>query len=293
IRLPPISITRPAGVLTVPFGVVEVCHAGVRRTATQSRSTVPPMLGSRTSWSPPRSSEISLASSTMATTGAPVRLAMSTVSPMWSAWPWVRKIASASTSSAFAAAFGLPVRNGSTRTVLPSCSRAKAECPRKRMFMVGSISLVEFSGQLQADGDAHEHPQARLLGQQRPDGELALARVVGAGHLGDLPFMGLAEPSAGVQRLVEDALEPRGGVGDDLLGVGEAVGIARQRLDGGVDLLGGETAFRHGIGDDTGVSTVALTSLSHGAGCGCKLPAAALHPLVAGLPAGSHSRGVG
>jgi selenide,water dikinase len=30
---------------------------------------------------------------------------------------------------------------------------------------------------------------------------------------------------------------------------------------------------------------VKLTSLSHGAGCGCKLPAAMLHPLVAGLPA--------
>ena len=28
----------------------------------------------------------------------------------------------------------------------------------------------------------------------------------------------------------------------------------------------------------------ALTSLSHGAGCGCKLPAAALRPLLAGLP---------
>ena len=30
---------------------------------------------------------------------------------------------------------------------------------------------------------------------------------------------------------------------------------------------------------------VALTSLSHGAGCGCKLPAAALLPIVRGLPA--------
>src|SRR6188472_735121 len=29
---------------------------------------------------------------------------------------------------------------------------------------------------------------------------------------------------------------------------------------------------------------VPLTSLSHGAGCGCKLPAAALRPIVAGLP---------
>jgi selenide,water dikinase len=35
--------------------------------------------------------------------------------------------------------------------------------------------------------------------------------------------------------------------------------------------------------DDTRVA-VPLTSLSHGAGCGCKLPAAALHPIVAGLP---------
>jgi selenide,water dikinase len=36
--------------------------------------------------------------------------------------------------------------------------------------------------------------------------------------------------------------------------------------------------------------TVALTSLSHGAGCGCKLPAAALRPLVAGLPRVSDPR---
>jgi selenide,water dikinase len=34
--------------------------------------------------------------------------------------------------------------------------------------------------------------------------------------------------------------------------------------------------------------TVALTSLSHGAGCGCKLPAADLHPIVAALPRGEH-----
>jgi selenide,water dikinase len=32
---------------------------------------------------------------------------------------------------------------------------------------------------------------------------------------------------------------------------------------------------------------VALTSLSHGAGCGCKLPAAAIGPLLAGIPRGA------
>ena len=36
--------------------------------------------------------------------------------------------------------------------------------------------------------------------------------------------------------------------------------------------------------------TIALTSLSHGAGCGCKLPAAALHPIVAGLPRATDPR---
>ena len=46
-RLSPISMTRPAGVLTVPLGVVDVCQAGVRRTQPQSNSTVPPRLGSR------------------------------------------------------------------------------------------------------------------------------------------------------------------------------------------------------------------------------------------------------
>jgi selenide,water dikinase len=33
---------------------------------------------------------------------------------------------------------------------------------------------------------------------------------------------------------------------------------------------------------------VPLTSLSHGAGCGCKLPAAAIGPLLAGVPAATH-----
>jgi selenide, water dikinase len=37
-------------------------------------------------------------------------------------------------------------------------------------------------------------------------------------------------------------------------------------------------------------TTVPLTSLSHGAGCGCKLPAAALLPIVRELPAGDDPR---
>ena len=39
-----------------------------------------------------------------------------------------------------------------------------------------------------------------------------------------------------------------------------------------------------------GAMPPALTSLSHGAGCGCKLSAAALRPIVAGLPRAMYPR---
>ena len=48
----------------------------------------------------------------------------------------------------------------------------------------------------------------------------------------------LAEPAAALERLVEDALEAGRRVGDDLLGVREALGVA-ERLDRSVDLVGG------------------------------------------------------
>ena len=45
------------------------------------------------------------------------------------------------------------------------------------------------------------------------------------------------------------------------------------------------------VRQDGGVTIVPLTSLSHGAGCGCKLPAAALLPIVRDLPAQPTTRG--
>ena len=77
--MPPRPITSPAGTFTVPLGVVEVCQAGTSRTQPPSNSTVPPRLGSDTFSTP--ASPSSSAISTMATTGAPVRLAMSSMSP--------------------------------------------------------------------------------------------------------------------------------------------------------------------------------------------------------------------
>ena len=74
---------------------------------------------------------------------------------------------------------------------------------------------------------------------------LALRAVGRGGHAGDLRLVGLAEPAARRERLVEDALQTGRGVGDDLLSVDEPLGVARQRRDGGVDLLGGEAAGGH------------------------------------------------
>jgi selenide, water dikinase len=44
------------------------------------------------------------------------------------------------------------------------------------------------------------------------------------------------------------------------------------------------------VREDGGVTTVPLTSLSHGAGCGCKLPAAAVLPIVRDLPVSDDPR---
>src|SRR4029077_21067918 len=152
------------------LGLTAVCHAGTSFTEPQSNVSVPPRFGSRTSTpSPP----ISFASSTIATTVAPVRLAIATVSPRWSPWPCVSRIVVASSSSALAAALGLPVRNGSTSTVVPPSLSAKAEWPRKR----SSISVpfrrssgdVQRARQLEAHGHADEHAQARLLLDERAD----------------------------------------------------------------------------------------------------------------------------
>src|SRR3954464_12943635 len=163
----PIGSSRPAGLSAAPEGETAVCQAGTSLTQPQSNVIVPPKLGSLTFSTP--DSAISLASSTIATTVAPVRLAMSTVSPRWSACPCVSRITSGEASSALAAAFGFPVRNGSVRTVAPPDVSSKQACPRKRMstaMSAFSLVLVQNVEQLIPDGDADQHAHARLLGDQ-------------------------------------------------------------------------------------------------------------------------------
>src|SRR5215210_7236052 len=164
---------------------------------------------------------ISAASSTIASTVAPVRLAMSTVSPRWSAWPWVSRMTSGSISSADAAAFGFPVRNGSVSTVVPPARSSKQDCPRNRMSTAIShvLRLVvhESMSQLVPDCDADEHAHSRLLVDEVADGGEPLVGVRPAGRAQHLRFVGAVEPARRVHGLVEDALELRGARRDDAL----------------------------------------------------------------------------
>ena len=141
--------------LTVPLGVVEVCQAGTSLTEPQSNLTVPPRFGSRTSTP---SSPSSPASSTIATTGAPVRLAIATVSPMWSPWPWVSRIVVAAASSALIAALGFPVRNGSIRSGRVSVGELKARVSQKANVHFVSILLCRLS--VPASSRASSNPTA-------------------------------------------------------------------------------------------------------------------------------------
>src|SRR4051812_743508 len=163
----------------------------------------------------------------MATTWAPVRLAMSTVSPMWSAWPCVRKMWVGSTSSALTAPFGLPVRNGSIRTrVSPSLS-SNAACPRKRMSIRFLLVVVylQFVCQLVADGDTDHHAEPGFLGHQRPHGRHSFVRIVGqSSHLQGV-LVRLVEPAALLERDREQLLQLRGRPLDQRGRSGEALGI--------------------------------------------------------------------
>ena len=125
---------------------------------------------------PPRPS--SPAISVIATTVAPVRLAISTVSPKWSSCPWVSRIVVAATSSAAIARLRVAgqERVDQHRRVAAVGEREarvaeKPDCPSSSILLrfVHVVGLeAELARQLEPDGDADEHADPRLLGEQRP-----------------------------------------------------------------------------------------------------------------------------
>ena len=125
------------------------------------------------------SSAISWAISTIATTGAPVRLAISTVSPKWSAWPWVSRIVGR--VDVVGGDRGLRVAGQERVDQDPRVAVGELEAgvPEKTHFhvwisppvvvvlIVDPRGPAEFSRQLEPDGHADEHPDPGLLGDQR------------------------------------------------------------------------------------------------------------------------------
>ncbi len=141
---------------------------------------------------------------------------------------------------------------------------------------------TQLTGELKADGHADQHPEPGLLGKQRPDRAQAGFGVGLADRLPHRLVMGGVKPAALRDRRREHFLELRSDAQDHILGLAKLAWVGDLR-DRGVQLFVCVGALRHSLGHHTYVA-VALTSLSHGAGCGCKLPAAAIGPLLAGLP---------
>ena len=146
---------------------------------------------------------------------------------------------------------------------------------------IGSVSSCQLSRKLVPDRDADEHAHARLLGDQRAHGGDPLVGVGDAGGAQDLGLMGGAEPVGGLERLVEDPLQLRRGARPPAAGPRPAAAgsLSASTAASSCASVYSGTARHH-----RRAMPPALTSLSHGAGCGCKLSAADLRPIVAGLP---------
>src|SRR6266511_3305430 len=152
---------------------------------------------------------------------------------------------------------------------------------RHRLGILRCRWVGELLGEAVPDGHADEHAHAGLFGEQRADGGDALVHVGHARSLEHGLLVGGPEPAAARERLVENALQLRRDAGHEVLGRAQPLGVG-ERLHGGVDLrvrigaVGPGRHHRH--------VAVPLTSLSHGAGCGCKIGPADLAPILAGLP---------
>ena len=141
---------------------------------------------------------------------------------------------------------------------------------------------VEFARQLKADRDSHHHAQPRLFGDKRLHLSLAVGRIFRARRLADRLGVPGVEPATVGQRHRQQTLKRRRLAHHQLLSLAQAVGDG-DRCHGSVELLIAVGPVGHLTRHHRYVA-VSLTSLSHGAGCGCKLPAATIGPLLEALP---------
>ena len=85
------------------------------------------------------------------------------------------------------------------RTRVSPSTSSKQACPRKRISIGQSPFSVfdfKFAGQLPADGHAHQHPDAGLLGEHRPDRGHPLVLVGRRRRAAHLLLLLPAEPAA-------------------------------------------------------------------------------------------------
>src|SRR4051794_5579714 len=66
-----------------------------------------------------------------------------------------------------------------------------------RSLMIGII--IQFPGELPPDGDAHQHPYTRLLGDEGANGAYALVGIRHRRDPEEFPLVRLAEPAALVE----------------------------------------------------------------------------------------------
>ena len=289
-RLPPSSITRPAGVLTVPFGVVEVCQAGDELAPSPSRTR-----RCRRCWGRRRrrrpSSPISSASSTIATH---------------------RRAGALGDVDGVAEVVAVAVREqdrvgGDARRPTPrpsgcrsgtgrsgrSCRRrtgAKQTWPRKRMSISHVLrcrrSIVsELAGQLEADRDADQHRRGASPRRAASAPPQALLDV-GLAARPRAPAASCAAsnqpPSSSAWSRMRCSAGAR--ACDELLGLREPLRVGERR-DGGVDLGVGVVRGRATRGASYERDGRAAHLALPRRGLRLQAPAAALRPIVAGLPA--------
>src|ERR671914_300468 len=140
------------------------------------------------------------------------------------------------------------------------------------------LLVLELAGELEAHSDSHEHSHPGLLGQQRADPPRTLTVLLGGRRRPHLRLVGFPEPAPLLHGLGQYQLKLGRQLREPPLCTLEALGIG-QRLDGGIHLL-----VREHRRDTTRVQGPRLTTLSHGAGCACKLPAPELQALLSELP---------
>ena len=191
----------------------------------------------------------------IATTGAPVRLAIATVSPMWSPWPWVSRIVVG--GDVVGADRGLRVagqeRVDQERRVAVGELEAGVAQKADVHVINPPVSLcrrragpptLELARELEADGDADQHPQAGLLGEHRLTRTDPLGGLVVRDRLADHLLVAEVEPAALLERAGEHALQRRRRARHQVLRLAQPLGIG-DRCDRGLELGVGVGAVGH------------------------------------------------